>query len=364
MSAFGDFISKSSSSLGNVGSSVINGLFSLLGQRKQFKYQKQLNEQQQEMALEQMQQSQDYNLANMATQNQYAIDAEKRAQEWNDIGAQASRARAAGISPLAALGSSSGGVLSQSSAPSSTTPSPTGANAGGVGSVGSLGLNLGASIIQDKQLRIEEQRVENERLMAEAQARKTNAEAFEQEFNNDILPILKAYELDDAQTQAVKNAYERIYYADGENSIAYKDAIADLDNKLKDNKVKDNIIDELKQKVEESKSRQRLNESEADYQDLVNQKFRDYGVTPNGGMSGLALGLTTSLINALGGNSQSASDVVDKVVSWIYKDSPLDRMINFSRKVDKFIADKFASISSEKRAEIVETISRHMEKMD
>ncbi len=90
-----------------------------------------LNLQQHQNTVAQMALQQGYNLENMALQNQYQIEAEKRAQEWNDIGAQVDRARAAGISALAAIGSGgAGGHMSTSSSPSSSTPQAPGAVAG------------------------------------------------------------------------------------------------------------------------------------------------------------------------------------------------------------------------------------------
>lgn len=108
---------------------------------------------QQEYDLAQMEQSQQYNERNMQLQNQYQIDAERRANEFNSVGAQVERARAAGVSPAAALGSGgAGGLMSTSSAPSSSTPSPVGAPSGGAprSSPGS-GVDLSSSFLEGSQ---------------------------------------------------------------------------------------------------------------------------------------------------------------------------------------------------------------------
>lgn len=88
-----------------------------------------LAQQAQDNTLAQMAQSQEYNKENMALQNQYAIEAENRANEYNSPAAQIARADAAGISPLAALGMA-GNVQTVSSAPSSSTPGAPGASPG------------------------------------------------------------------------------------------------------------------------------------------------------------------------------------------------------------------------------------------
>lgn len=112
--------------IGSIGSLV--SAFSQIGAAKrQHKYNMAEMEQEQKYALEQMEQSQQYNLANMSQQNQYQIDAEKRAQEWNDVGAQITRGQQAGVSALATLGAGSSQSMGVSSAPSSSTPSPAGA---------------------------------------------------------------------------------------------------------------------------------------------------------------------------------------------------------------------------------------------
>ena len=158
---FLDFIKSSGG--GSVAGSLLGGAFGLAGQalnnkyqkeseERQFGYQTKLNDQQQEHALAQMAQSQAYNEQNMATQNQYQIDAENRANAYNSVGAQVARARAAGVSPAAALGSGgAGGLMTAASAPSSSTPSPTGANAGSVSSRAPL-LDLAQAVTSGAQV--------------------------------------------------------------------------------------------------------------------------------------------------------------------------------------------------------------------
>lgn len=119
------------SGLFGIGQSFLNNHFQKEAEKRQFDYQTKLNQQQQDNTLAQMAQSQDYNKENMALQNEYQIAAENRANAYNSVGAQIERAEAAGVSPLAALGQGgAGGMMSVSSAPSSSTPSPSGANAG------------------------------------------------------------------------------------------------------------------------------------------------------------------------------------------------------------------------------------------
>lgn len=66
--------------------------------------------------------NQEYALQSMAQANAYNIEAEMRANQYNDIGAQLQRARNAGVSPLAALGQTTGQTISSSSPVTGTTP--------------------------------------------------------------------------------------------------------------------------------------------------------------------------------------------------------------------------------------------------
>lgn len=166
--------------------SAIGGLFGLIGQGQQYRNQRKLNEQQQKHALAQMAQSQEYNLANMATQNQYQIDAENRANAYNDVGAQIDRARKAGVSPLAALGSSgAGGLQAVSSAPSSSTPSSAGASSGGATGAGSIQSHMAQNILQAKAI--------------DAQANLQNAQAQGQNIDNEIRNLTKSAEIGRAE---------------------------------------------------------------------------------------------------------------------------------------------------------------------
>lgn len=108
--------------LGSVPGALISGglgqLFDSMSVKRDWKYQ------QKEMALEQ-----EYNKENMAIQNQYAIDAWNRNNEYNDPRNVVSRFRAAGISPQAVFGSSTGGAgvsSSPSAVPDSSGPSGSG----------------------------------------------------------------------------------------------------------------------------------------------------------------------------------------------------------------------------------------------
>lgn len=125
MGAFEDFLG---SSTGGLASSGASGLLSFglgqIGAAIQWNREKKKMKIQQENALERMAKSQEYNLANMEKQNEYQIAAEQRANEYNSIGSQVERARQAGVSPLAAIGSGgAGGLMSVSSAPSGAIPS-------------------------------------------------------------------------------------------------------------------------------------------------------------------------------------------------------------------------------------------------
>lgn len=108
----------------SAGSGLLNFGLGQIGAAIQWNREKKKMKIQQENALEQMAKSQEYNLANMEKQNEYQIAAEQRANEYNSIGAQVERARQAGVSSLAAIGSGgAGGLMSVSSAPSGATPS-------------------------------------------------------------------------------------------------------------------------------------------------------------------------------------------------------------------------------------------------
>lgn len=213
-------------------------------------------------ALDQMRQSQDYNLSNMAIQNQYAIDAEKRVQAWNDIGAQSSRARAAGISPLAALGSSSGGVLSQSSSPSSSTPGAVGSSSGGrAGShdashIANL-VQTARQIAQEQQILLESKRVENETKLAESESANIDEDTISKKFENEIKPMLNDLKLDDAETQMVENCVKRMVNSGGTDSVAYRRAYQELQNLVADNGIKESIKQFTDEQINTEKAKQR-----------------------------------------------------------------------------------------------------------
>lgn len=107
---------------------------------------------QQDNALAQMAKSQEYNLENMAKQNEYQIAAEERANDYNDIGSQLDRARSAGVSPLAALGSGgAGGLMSVSSAPSGSMPSGSAPSGGAPRSSPGSGVDVSGSFLEGSQ---------------------------------------------------------------------------------------------------------------------------------------------------------------------------------------------------------------------
>ena len=117
-----------------------------------WKREKKKMQMQQDYSLAQMAKAQEYNLSNMAKQNEYQIAAEERTNDYNDIGSQLDRARDAGVSPLAALGSGgAGGLMSVSSAPSGSMPSGSAPSGGAPRSSPGSGVDLSGSFLQRSQ---------------------------------------------------------------------------------------------------------------------------------------------------------------------------------------------------------------------
>lgn len=172
----------------NAGSGILNFGLGQIGAAIQHKRDMKKMAQQQDYALEQMAQSQEYNLANMEQQNQYQIAAEERANEWNSIGSQVERARAAGVSPLAALGGGgAGGMMSVSSAPTGGAPSGS-APSGGVPSSSSPMFDLAGAARGDAVAQAEIQRMEQETNLIKQQI-------VEKEIENYIAENTKHYEV-------------------------------------------------------------------------------------------------------------------------------------------------------------------------
>lgn len=173
---------------GGVATGAASGLLNFglgqIGAAIQHKRNKQLMDKAQQQELEQMEKSQEYNLANMEVQNQYQIDAENRANAWNSAEAQVNRAREAGVSPLAALGSGgAGGTMSVSSAPSSSTPQGSGSSPS-TGSAPSATFNLAQAMQAGAQIGLmaaEKSKSEAETKESEASARNLSAQAEAQE---------------------------------------------------------------------------------------------------------------------------------------------------------------------------------------
>ena len=189
-------------------------------------------------------------------QNQYNIEAEQREREWNSIGAQAQRARSAGISPIAALGMSSGSSIGTqvSSATGSGTNSSTRSRQSDIAALNSA-IDQVNTQIRERQLALEEQRVQNETSVAEAEVAKKESETIAQQFENQIRPMLNELKLDDIETQKIKNSVERAVNSGGTDSLAYKQAMAELENLVKDTSVKEEIKNLTNAQIETEKAR-------------------------------------------------------------------------------------------------------------
>lgn len=145
---------------------------------------------QQGYELEQMAKEQEYNFATMEQQNQYQIAAEERANEYNSVGAQVERARQAGVSPLAALGSGgAGGTMSVSSAPSGGAPSGGSGPSGGAPRSSTPNLfDLSATSRADAIAAAEIEKTEEETKLVREQIVK-------QEIENEISENTKQYDI-------------------------------------------------------------------------------------------------------------------------------------------------------------------------
>lgn len=237
----GDFLKNLASSgagaIANAGSGLLNFGLGQIGAAIQWKREKQKMQMQQDYALEQMAQSQQYNLDNMAKQNEYQIAAEDRANAFNSVGAQVERARQAGVSPMAALGSGgAGGTMSVSSAPTGGSPSGS-APSGGVPSSGGAqffdlarGIELGASVAlkSSQQALVDEQRrgLEFDNLW-----KQIDSEFAPQYTNNKRLELDVIY---------LRKQLEKAYVTGGKSSPQYQMWMEELNNLKADTGVKEN----------------------------------------------------------------------------------------------------------------------------
>ena len=208
MGAFNDFLGTAS---GGLVTGTASGLFNFglgqIGAAIQHKRNKELMDKSQEQQLEQMAQSQEYNLANMEVQNQYQIDAENRANEWNSAKAQVQRAREAGVSPLAALGSGgAGGSMGVSSAPSSSTPQGSGSSPA-TGSGTSATFNLAQAMQAGAQIGL----MASEKAEADARERNLNEQTRGLEFDNAWKSLDMEFIPEEREIKNAEVAYRKLY---------------------------------------------------------------------------------------------------------------------------------------------------------
>lgn len=225
--------------MGLIGSSITNYRRQRRSQQKYDKWHFE-NIEKQQMAL-----SQEYNERNMELQNQYQIDAENRANAYNDPSAQLARARQAGMNPQAVM-SDAGVQGSISSAPDSSAPqSSSGSGHAGTKDYSALGrldiLGMIQSVKEvDSQLKLNKS-VEAKNY-AEA-SRLTGQESRDSqlfETNKKILELTADNK--DLQNQSLR-IQNYIADASAENDIAIKEAnwlnaLATLDNILADTNLK------------------------------------------------------------------------------------------------------------------------------
>lgn len=166
------------SAAGAAGGLISGGLGQLFGgmnARRNWKYK------QKEMAL-----AQKYNEKNMQIQNQYAIDAFNRENEYNDPSAVSTRYKQAGINPLAALGggaASGAGISGSLTVPDSDSPSAS----GGSDSPSFSPVQTLAEMMNAKN---QQMLAKKQQDLLDAQARESNARADAQENENSIFDPL------------------------------------------------------------------------------------------------------------------------------------------------------------------------------
>ena len=232
------FLSGSGASAGGFLGTAMNGLGSFVGGLPGTLlgnyFQKQAEKRQHARNLEIMEKSQQQNLETMSVQNQYSIDAEKRAQEWNNIGAQMDRAAAAGVSSTAALGGSgAGGLMSVSSAPSGGSPSAPSSTMSSPFVMFSQAAESGASIA-----------------MKAAQAALLTEQRRGVEFDNMWKEIDSGFAGDYARNKQLaldveflQNKLRKTYVSGGKNSPQYRYWMEELNNLMADTATKNSNLD-------------------------------------------------------------------------------------------------------------------------
>ena len=164
------------SSVGNVAGGLLDFGFGGLSASRNWKYQKKAMELQQE-----------YNLQNMSVQNQYAIDAFNRENEYNDPRNAAARFRAAGINPISALGNAGSGVgvAGSISTPGSSNPSAS-------GNMDNSTYAPTMTLAEVAAMRNQKRMTDAEVKLKEAQAREADSRTTGQDNTNSIFGLLRS----------------------------------------------------------------------------------------------------------------------------------------------------------------------------
>lgn len=223
--------------LGDLASGAINFGFGQAAAAVDWKREQKKMQIEQDNALAQMAQSQAYNVENMERQNQYQIEAEQRANEYNSVGAQVERARAAGVSPAAALGSGgAGGLMSVAPAPSSSTPSPAGAPSGGAPrSNPGHGVDLSSSALEGRQESLVREQQEYYKQLAIGQAVQNEVDEYSKNFDKMARRyIADKTKFDAAQSEFKVNTQEELHDLDvQEREERIRQIGVNIDNTIK-----------------------------------------------------------------------------------------------------------------------------------
>lgn len=317
-------------------------------------------------------------MLHQATLNQHAVD---RQNSYNDPTSVSARARAAGVAPSLLLGGSPGspGVSGAS----------TGSSLGSVGSGGSRSSrDFFANAMNAQQLRNLESAADyNQAAAAEREAAAANHQAdtdlkkqsladvlWYNENVRDLDRRLKDAGVREAEANALiaelKQAYDAYMKSDGKdiaNSPEYKAFQAKVENikSLTDLNKSAKELNEEKKETEDSQqalngalkkaaeSDSSLKDANEKYQTLINEKFEKYGITPTSTTAGLALGLGTSIVNALGGSEATAEEAFEAAFQFLKDIHPLTGLWRESKKLDAWLSERFPQLSKDKRDEIV-----------
>lgn len=215
---------------------------------------------------------------NMALENQYQIDAENRANAYNDPSAYVARMKAAGLNPTA--DGSTGVGMSASSGPS----------AGG-GASGSFSQSRPGSVssdfegfmqaqmqkeMQKKQIEWQDQQTEADLKVKEAQARKLNADAQGSENTNSIFGLTKRIaeaNANSAETQSrIAKLDEAIKGKDFEKAKVELDLLfqqKDLNEETKENLIATRAL--IKAQEENQRSGAALNDAKTQTEDATRE---------------------------------------------------------------------------------------------